>query len=91
MDRRRAVPADTRFAVEKSPWHLHELRLIAEVLPEARFVNVLRDGRDVAVSLSRPAGRGRNSAPREPAEVLAEAARTWVTGAPRGRGGAAAR
>ena len=76
----RAVPADARFAVEKSPWHLHELPLIAEVLPEARFVNVLRDGRDVAVSLLEARRRWSQFGSSEPAEVLVDAARTWVTG-----------
>jgi hypothetical protein len=42
----------SRFVVEKSPWHLSDLDLIAEVLPEARFVHVIRDGRDVAVSVA---------------------------------------
>ena len=48
---RRECPRGPASSVEKSPWHLHELALIAEILPEARFVNVVRDGRDVAVSL----------------------------------------
>src|SRR3954462_9045030 len=40
-----------RFVIEKSPWHLWDLDVIAEILPEARFVHVMRDGRDVAVSV----------------------------------------
>lgn len=40
-----------RFLVEKTPLHLHFVETIAEVYPEARFVHVLRDGRDVAVSV----------------------------------------
>jgi hypothetical protein len=42
---------DSRFVVEKSPWHLSDLDVIAEILPEARVIHVLRDGRDVAVSV----------------------------------------
>src|SRR4051794_12272677 len=34
----------SRFVVEKSPWHLPDLDVIAEILPEARFVHVMRDG-----------------------------------------------
>ncbi|RMG93454.1 MAG: sulfotransferase [Chloroflexi bacterium] len=40
-----------RFLVEKSPSHLFAIPLIREVFPEARFVHVLRDGRDVCVSV----------------------------------------
>jgi hypothetical protein len=39
-----------RFLVEKTPRHLIAMPLIAEVFPGARFVHVLRDGRDVIVS-----------------------------------------
>lgn len=39
-----------RYLVEKTPGHAHHLAEIAEVLPEARFVHVVRDGRDVWVS-----------------------------------------
>lgn len=47
----RELPPGGRFVVEKSPWHLRNTRLIAELLPSARFVHVLRDGRDAATSL----------------------------------------
>ena len=74
------VPTGTRFAVEKSPWHLHELRLIAEVLPEARFVYVLRDGRDVAVSLFEARRSWSRYGSTDPEEVVNEAATSWSTG-----------
>jgi sulfotransferase family protein len=48
---REAAGPKARFIVEKSPWHLTDWKLIAEVLPEVRLVHVLRDGRDVAISL----------------------------------------
>jgi hypothetical protein len=77
---RAGVPTGTRYAVEKSPWHLHELGLIAEVLPEARFVNVVRDGRDVAVSLIEARRSWSEFGADDPEAVLVEAARSWTTG-----------
>ncbi len=47
----RALQPHHRYLVEKSPWHLDTAPFIAEVFPEARFVQVVRDGRDVAVSV----------------------------------------
>jgi Sulfotransferase family len=37
--------------VEKSPIHLHCLDLIVRSVPDARFIHVVRDGRDVVASL----------------------------------------
>lgn len=37
--------------VEKTPTHVHYADVMARLFPEARFVHVLRDGRDVCVSL----------------------------------------
>ena len=51
---RRALRRGLAVRDREEPWHLSELDLIAEVLPNARFVNVVRDGRDVC----RLAGRG---------------------------------
>lgn len=36
---------------DKTPTYVLQMPLIADVLPEARFVHVVRDGRDVALSL----------------------------------------
>jgi len=74
------VPTGTRFAVEKSPWHLHELGLIAEVLPEARFVCVVRDGRDVAVSLVEARRSWSRFGDSDADAVLDDAATSWATG-----------
>ena len=37
---------------DKTPGYLRRMRTIAKVLPEARFVHLIRDGRDVAVSIT---------------------------------------
>jgi hypothetical protein len=44
-----------RFLVEKSPSHIFTMPLIREILPTARFIHVLRDGRDVSVSVRQAA------------------------------------
>ncbi|MCP4419415.1 MAG: sulfotransferase, partial [Chloroflexi bacterium] len=46
-----AIESEHRFLVEKSPSHLYSMKLIAEIFPKARFIHVLRDGRDVSVSV----------------------------------------
>lgn len=43
--------SDEDFVVEKSPNHLSRLNLISEIYPEAKFIHVIRDGRDVMVSM----------------------------------------
>ncbi len=39
--------------VEKTPRHVHAMETIAALLPAARFIYLVRDGRDVAISLMR--------------------------------------
>jgi len=46
-----AIEDDHRFLVEKSPSHLYQMALILDIFPKARFIHVVRDGRDVAVSV----------------------------------------
>jgi len=36
---------------EKTPWYLLELPMIVELFPKAKFIYIIRDGRDVALSL----------------------------------------
>jgi sulfotransferase family protein len=47
----RALQPGHRYLVEKSPDHLYAALAISDVFPDAKFVNVVRDGRDVAVSV----------------------------------------
>lgn len=54
---------------DKTPWYVLRMPLIAELLPEARFVHMIRDGRDVALSVL-PLWFGPDS--------IEEAARWWV-------------
>ncbi|MCP1625609.1 sulfotransferase family protein [Pseudomonas nitroreducens] len=42
----------SRFG-DKTPSYLQHMRTVAEQLPEARFIHILRDGRDVALSWGR--------------------------------------
>jgi hypothetical protein len=81
-----ALDPAASVVVEKSPSHSRHTDLIAAYLPDATFVHIVRDGRDVASSLRAAAkGWGRTWAPSE----LKRAATLWretVTGA---RGAAA--
>ena len=43
-------PGSTRLA-ERTPMHAFHLELIAEIYPDARFVHIIRDGRDAARSI----------------------------------------
>ena len=61
------------YVAERTPLHVFHLPLIAEVYPDARFVHIIRDGRDAVRSLvAQPWG---------PATV-AEGAEEWVWRAP---------
>ena len=46
-----AIETEHQFMVEKSPSHLYAIPFIEEIFPQARFIHVLRDGRDVCVSV----------------------------------------
>ena len=48
---RDAARPGASFVVDKTPAHVHQLPFIGNVYPDAWFVHILRDGRDVARSL----------------------------------------
>ena len=80
----RASGPEARFIIEKSPWHLSDLELIAEVLPDARFVHVVRDGRDVAVSLVAARRTWSDFGSQSRLSVVREAADLWSRGIEKG-------
>jgi hypothetical protein len=70
-----ALDPAASVVVEKSPSHSRHTDLIARYLPDAGFVHIIRDGRDVADSLRAAAsGWGSHWAPRE----LKRAATVWL-------------
>lgn len=71
-----ALSQKHRYLVEKTPQHVHVIPFIAELFPNACFVHVLRDGRDVAVSVREAARswpRGRIKA-----ATIAGSATSWA-------------
>ncbi|HVU73320.1 MAG TPA: sulfotransferase [Mycobacteriales bacterium] len=49
---RDALDPNASRLVERTPMHVRHLRLIADVYPDAKVVHLIRDGRDVALSLA---------------------------------------
>jgi sulfotransferase family protein len=45
-----ALEPGHRFLVEKTPQHVETMAMIAEIFPDASFIHVIRDGRDMVVS-----------------------------------------
>jgi hypothetical protein len=41
------------YFIEQTPWHGQHLRSLNELFPHAKYIHLIRDGRDVAVSFSR--------------------------------------
>lgn len=64
-----------RVLLDKEPSNTFHSDLVADLFPEARFIHLLRDGRDVAASLV-AAGREEWARDWAPTRV-ADAARTW--------------
>lgn len=75
------VEPGQRYAAERTPWHVYHLPLIAEVYPDARFVHIVRDGRDVARSIvAQPWGP----------DTVPDAAEEWRSSVAAGRAAATA-
>lgn len=72
-----SLQPEHRFIVEKTPAHLLGMDLIAEVFPGARFVHVVRDGRDVAVSVRAAAATWNPGLSARFGRTFADAARSW--------------
>lgn len=64
---------------DTTPAHHAHMRLIQQLLPEARFVHLMRDGRDVALSVLPMKQRG------DPTARLEDAAMWWVARLKRAR------
>lgn len=73
----RAIGPNERFLVEKTPVHLHVAAVIAEVFPEGRFVEMIRDGRDVCVSTLSARRWNPRLTSRGSETTLADAAQDW--------------
>jgi hypothetical protein len=73
----RVVEPQHRVVVEKSPTHLWSVELIMEIFPEARFICVERDGRDVGVSVRAAANSWAPDWKRRFGRTLALTARGW--------------
>jgi hypothetical protein len=66
---------EARIVVEKSPAHSLCAEVVAEYVPHARVVHLVRDGRDVVASLTAAGATwGRRWAPAD----VTDAARSWV-------------
>lgn len=73
-----AIQPGHRFVVEKSAVHTFHVHEIAEAFPEARFIHVLRDGRDVALKTWTEAPKRPERWKRTFGTTLKSAARAWA-------------
>lgn len=73
-----AVGPGHRFVVEKSAAHVLHIARIAQAWPEARFIHVLRDGREVALRVRRSAHRWSPEWKATFGDSLTSAARAWA-------------
>ena len=72
-----ALKPGANIVLEKCPGYHHPIDVIRTYLPEARFIHLVRDGRDVVSSLVAAAqGWGRTWAPAD----IGEASSMWVRG-----------
>lgn len=80
LDNVQRLGPDARYVLERTPWHVYDLELVAQFYPDARVVHIIRDGRAVARSLM-----SMDWGP----DTMREAAEEWCTSVAKGRGGAA--
>jgi hypothetical protein len=85
----KALKPGDRYLVEKTPSHLYAINFIADVFPEARFVYVVRDGRDVALSIHAASRTWAPQWKRTVGKSIASAARAWSDAAVKARAAAA--
>jgi hypothetical protein len=69
----RLAEEQKRRIVEKTPEHAHFIQHIKELYPEAKFIHIVRDGRDVMLSVFAYA----SNLPTPP-ETVEEAAGRWI-------------
>jgi hypothetical protein len=80
-----------RYLVEKTPGHVERMPIIAAAFPEARFIHVIRDGRDVCVSRRAAQRTWARSWKRLPGRLeVARIAASWSRLVRAGQAGAAA-
>lgn len=72
-----AIGPQHRFFVEKSPSHAYSIELIEQFFPSARFIHVLRDGRDVSVSVRAAARSWEPSWRKLHGKSIFHSARAW--------------
>ena len=46
-----AIKKKKKLIVEKTPWHLFHIKELSTLIPNAKFICMIRDGRDVVASL----------------------------------------
>jgi hypothetical protein len=86
----RGLQPHHRYLVEKTPGHVERMPVIAAAFPDARFIHVIRDGRDVCVSRRAAQQSWAKSWRRLPGPLeLARSAHTWDRLVGAGRAGAA--
>jgi hypothetical protein len=73
----RKIQPQHRFFVEKSPKHLLHMPLIREMVPGAKFILLVRDGRDVCVSMRSASNSWAPEWKGEMGRNMAELAKSW--------------
>lgn len=77
MMSKRSIPDTVRYVGDKTPAHALFLPHLKLLFPEARFIHIVRDGRDVAVSTLKHAERT-NQELKNPKEQLKFIGERWV-------------